>query len=97
MSLIAVAVDAMANSKLGTFVFTTTQGFKATSHAVVRARVRNIATAMQEAGEHVGSMFTEGDPRRTVETRLAAEGVRQELRAQLQSHGLGGVQARRYD
>ena len=44
-----------------------------------------------------GGMFTLGDLRRTVETRLAAEGVSLEIRAQLQSHGLGGVQAKHYD
>jgi hypothetical protein len=38
-----------------------------------------------------------GDIRRTVETRLAALGVPQEVRARLQSHGLSGVQARHYD
>lgn len=32
-----------------------------------------------------------------METRLAAEGVHMDVRAQLQSHGLGGVQARHYD
>jgi hypothetical protein len=35
--------------------------------------------------------------RRTVETRLSAAGVSVAARAQLQSHGLGGVQARHYD
>jgi len=38
-----------------------------------------------------------GDLRRTVETRLAAARVGSDIRAQLQSHGLGGVQARHYD
>ena len=38
-----------------------------------------------------------GDLRRTVETRLAEAGVSLEIRAQLQSHGLGGVQSRHYD
>jgi hypothetical protein len=41
--------------------------------------------------------FTVGDLRRTVETRLSALGVPLEVRAHLQSHGLGGVQARHYD
>ncbi|WP_266158312.1 hypothetical protein [Dyella silvatica] len=34
-----------------------------------------------------------GDLRRTVETRVAAAKVPQEVRAQWQSHGLSGVQA----
>lgn len=38
-----------------------------------------------------------GDIRRTVETNLAALGVSKEHRAQLQSHGLSGVQDRHYD
>jgi hypothetical protein len=45
----------------------------------------------------VTAPFTPGDLRRTVETRLAALGVPQEVRARLQSHGLGGIQARHYD
>ena len=38
-----------------------------------------------------------GDLRRTVETRLAAEGISKDVRAHLQSHGLGGVQSKHYD
>ncbi len=37
------------------------------------------------------------DIRRTCETRLAAMGVSKDVRAQLQSHGLGGIQGRHYD
>jgi len=37
------------------------------------------------------------DLRRTCETMLAAMGVSSGVRAQLQSHGLGGVQSRHYD
>jgi integrase len=37
------------------------------------------------------------DIRRTCETMLASLGVSREVRAQLQSHGLGGVQIRHYD
>lgn len=37
------------------------------------------------------------DLRRTCETMLAALGVSSDVRAQLQSHGLGGVQTRHYD
>ena len=52
---------------------------------------------MKEAGELPGGAFTVGDLRRTVETRLAGEKVSKDVRAQLQSHGLGGVQDRNYD
>jgi len=41
--------------------------------------------------------FTLRDLRRTCETRLAAMGISKDLRAQLQSHGLSGVQAKHYD
>jgi len=41
--------------------------------------------------------FQFSDLRRTAETRLAALGISKDVRAQLQSHGLGGVQARHYD
>lgn len=37
------------------------------------------------------------DLRRTAETMLAAMGISKDLRAQVQSHGLGGVQNRHYD
>lgn len=37
------------------------------------------------------------DVRRTCETMLAALGVSRDVRAQLQSHGLGGIQQRHYD
>lgn len=41
--------------------------------------------------------FSVGDLRRTCETLLAGRGVTMDLRAQIQSHGLGGVQHRHYD
>jgi integrase len=37
------------------------------------------------------------DIRRTCETMMAAIGVSKDIRAQIQSHGLGGVQALHYD
>jgi hypothetical protein len=52
---------------------------------------------MQKAKELPGGTFTARDIRRTVETRLSAAGVSLEDRGYLQSHGLGGVQARHYD
>lgn len=45
----------------------------------------------------VGEPFQLRDLRRTAETRLAALGVSRDLRAQIQSHGLGGIQGRHYD
>jgi hypothetical protein len=44
---------------------------------------------------HAG--FELSDVRRTVETRLAGLGVSKDVRAQLLSHGISGVQAKHYD
>ena len=41
--------------------------------------------------------FDLGDIRRTIETRLSGMGISKDHRAQLQSHGLSGVQTRHYD
>ncbi len=54
-------------------------------------RVAEIATEMG------GAPFLFRDLRRTVETEMAALGFSTDLRAQLLSHGLGGVQAVHYD
>lgn len=55
-----------------------------------------VSKAMLSAGESRGA-FQLGDLRRTCETLLAAMGVSSDVRAQIQSHGLGGVQQRHYD
>lgn len=55
------------------------------------ARCSQIAKAMG------GEMFDLGDIRRTCETMLAGLGVSKEIRAQLLSHGIGGVQDAHYD
>ena len=93
----AAALEAMQGGLYGRHVFTVTQGLQGAGYGVVQNRVRDISEAMQAAGELEEGAFTPGDLRRTVETRLAALGVGLEVRAQLQSHGLGGVQARHYD
>jgi integrase len=59
--------------------------------------VTGLCAAMQAAGELEAGAFCLRDLRRTAETHLAALGVSCDVRAQLQSHGLGGVQARHYD
>ncbi|WEN14651.1 tyrosine-type recombinase/integrase [Rhodanobacter sp. AS-Z3] len=91
------AMQAMAPDRLGPFIFTVTAGEHGVTYPTMNKRCAAVARAMEEAGELPGGYFTLGDLRRTVETRLAAEGVSREVRAQLQSHGLGGVQARHYD
>ena len=56
----------------------------------------DISTALVEA-RAVREPFQLRDLRRTCETMLAGLGVSSDIRAQLQSHGLGGVQNRHYD
>jgi hypothetical protein len=64
--------------------------------------VRKLATAasgdkaLQRARASLG-MFELRDVRRTCETMLAGMGVSRDVRAQIQSHGLGGIQQRHYD
>lgn len=61
------------------------------SHAVT-----DICRAMQAAGECT-EHFQMSDIRRSCETRQAEMGISEDLRAQLQSHGLAGVQNRHYN
>lgn len=44
-----------------------------------------------------GTPFSLSDIRRTIETLLSAAGVSKDIRGQLQSHGISGVQAAHYD
>jgi integrase len=59
--------------------------------------VTEIAKDMQKAGELERGPFSMRDLRRTAETHMAALGISSDVRAQIQSHGLGGIQARHYD
>lgn len=97
--LVPAAVDAlkaMGGGEHGEFAFTVTGGMQGAGYHVLQHRVRNLADVMVQAGE-ASAPFTPGDIRRTIETRLSAEGVSEGVRAQLQSHGLGGIQNRHYD
>lgn len=58
--------------------------------------VRTISVAMIETGE-AAEPFQTKDLLRTVETMLASMKVSKDIRAQLMSHGLAGVQSQRYD
>ena len=99
--LIDAALKALAvmrgDAATGDFLFSLTGGLTPCTYESLRDHVVAVRAAMVEAGELPGGAFTVGDLRRTVETRLAADGVSMEIRAQLQSHGLGGVQNRHYD
>lgn len=88
------AIDAMCPG--AGFVFSVSGGKLGASYKAIDDLLKPVVAAMQTAGEAVSS-FTLGDLRRTVETRLAAAGVPESARAQLQSHGLSGVQQRHYD
>jgi len=90
------AIASMDAGKLGPYVFTLTAGRSGVDYSGLRNRLALINDEMESAGELEGSRFSAGDLRRTVETTLAAMGVSTEVRAQLQSHGLSGVQARHY-
>ncbi len=90
------AMQVMRKAEAGPYLFTVTGGLSGASYFIAQTRLRAVSAAMVEAGE-ASAAFTLGDLRRTVETRLAALGVSQDTRAHLQSHGLGGVQARHYD
>lgn len=91
------ALQAMTAPRLGPFLFSIDGGESGASYFLIQTRIRAIVEAMSKAGELENGPFTAGDLRRTVETRLAGAGVSQGVRAQLQSHGLSGVQARHYD
>jgi integrase len=71
--------------------------FGLTRKETVNALVTVIGAAMAAAKELERGPFSLRDLRRTAETHLAAMGVSSDTRAQLQSHGLGGIQARHYD
>ena len=73
------------------------QIFGLTRPETVGSLVTDICVSMREAGELEQGMFQMRDLRRSAETHLAALGVSTDTRAQLQSHGLGGIQARHYD
>jgi integrase len=91
------SINEMAPVRVGPYVWTCTNGSSGADYTSARNRLLAVVADMLEAGELPGGPFTLGDLRRTVETRLAAEGVSADVRAQLQSHGLGGVQSRHYD
>lgn len=91
------ALEEMRGGQGGPYLFTVTFGRTPTHNTNVGKYVAAIAKEMKAAGELSHGLFTARDLRRTVETRLAAQGVGREVRAQLQSHGLSGVQLQHYD
>lgn len=95
--LITEAVEAMHQMGNGPYLFTLTQGTTSAGISGMGDALDAVNDAMSKAEELPGGRFTARDLRRTVETRLSAEGVSLEDRSHLQSHGLSGVQNRHYD
>lgn len=97
--LIPAALEAMQamGQQFGPYLFTATSGESGVRYFTVQHRMRAVANAMEKAGELEKGLFTVGDLRRTVETRLSAAGLQPFEMAQLQSHGLGGIQTRHYN
>ncbi len=95
--LIPEAIEAMQKMGGGPYLFTLTKGITPAGISGMGDALDTINETMSNADELPGGRFTARDLRRTVETRLSAEGVSLEDRGYLQSHGLGGVQARHYD
>ncbi len=89
------ALVARAEQLQSTFLFST-HGTRAAVLETLSNAVHGIATGMITKGTAVAP-FQMRDIRRTCETMLAALGVSSDVRAQVQSHGLGGVQAKHYD
>ncbi len=81
---------------LGTNWLFSTDGTKALHPDTLTHMVSDLSKTMMDAGE-ITSPFQMKDIRRTLETTLSRMGVSEAHRAQLQSHGLSGVQARHYD
>jgi integrase len=75
----------------------TSNGRVALRKETLAVLVEKIEKAMAAAGELERGPFSMRDLRRTAETQMAALGISRELRAQIQSHGLGGIQTRHYD
>lgn len=90
------ALGVMRAEERGEYLVTVTGGKEAAAPHTVWEAIKGVAGAMVKAKE-IDRSFSPGIIRKTVETRLQAIGVSKEIRAQLLSHGLGGVQAQSYE
>lgn len=90
------AMESISPRRIGPYLISLNGGRSPCDNSAVTPHLKKVSRAMLEAGE-VQHDFSFGVLRRTVETRLAAAGISSDVRAQLQSHGLGGVQSRHYD
>ena len=78
------------------YLLSSTKGRVPLDPGTVTNEAVKIAKQMVEEGTRQ-EPFQLRDIRRTVETLLASRGVSMDVRAQLQSHGLSGIQVRHYD
>lgn len=86
----------MAMGGAGSYLVSIDGGRSSLHPSTLWRYVNGVASTLLAQGE-VSFRFSPTDLRRTVETRLAALKVAPIVRAQLQSHGLSGVQSRHYD
>jgi integrase len=86
----------MKDATKGDWLFSSTHGRVKIRPQTTSQAVDKISDVMVSEGS-AKSSFRLSDLRRTAETLLAGMGVSKDIRAQLQSHGLSGVQQRHYD
>lgn len=78
------------------FLFTGLRTGEQLHEGAISKEVRKLSSDLVRAGR-IDRPFRYADLRRTIETTLASLGVSKDVRAQIQSHGLSGVQTRHYD
>jgi integrase len=86
----------LARNLGSTYLFAGSDVTKSLHAEFVTKAVKSISDELL-ASTLISTPFSYADLRRTIETTLASLGVLKEIRAQIQSHGLSGVQTRHYD
>mgnify|MGYP002783760879 CR=1 FL=1 len=79
-----------------TLMLFTNDGYRPLGLETLSSAVREVSAGLVRGGV-AATPFQLRDVRRTCETMLAALRVPSDVRAQIQSHGLGGIQTRHYD
>lgn len=91
----AIAVRTVKINGSADYLFSNTRGTHVRVETMSEA-AGEISEALMQGGR-IKAPFQLRDIRRTCETMMASMGISKDLRAQLLSHGLGGVQQRHYD
>lgn len=86
----------MSGEQFCPFLWRRDGGSHGTSYSTARDAFTQIVNVMLDVGGTTAP-FTLEDISRTVETRLAAADINRDICAQVESHGLSGVQYRYYD